>query len=89
MDYLPLLIPVLAILLTTVGLFGVMLANFSSCPKRCRWGRWVYLFVFLFVAGCCLTMALTWPRGVLPNCFAMGALFLAMLWHPQPVEQGE
>lgn len=87
---LPVLMPVFAFIATTLGLMGALIANCSRCPVSICWGRRLYLLIFLLVAASCLTMAMSWPRGVLPSCLAMAALFLAMLWHPStPMEEGE
>ncbi len=88
MGYLPVLIPILAIVATSLGLAGMMIANHSHCPQRCSIGRWVFLLVFCLISATCLAMALTWQRGVVPCSLAVAALFLAMLWHPaNPVEE--
>jgi hypothetical protein len=87
-NYLPLAIPLFAFLGTTLGLIGMFLANHSHCQRRCCFGRYLYVAVFCLIAIACLTMAVTWPRGVLPCSLAIAALFLAMLWHPaNPVEE--
>lgn len=89
MGYLPALIPILAVIFTSLGLTGMMIANHANCPQLCTWGRRLFLLIFCLVGVACLAMALTWPRGVLPCSLAIAALFLAMLWHPaNPVEEG-
>lgn len=90
MDYLPDLIPIIAFVVTVLGLAGALACNSSSCPVRVCWGRRIYLLNFILVAAACFIMAIIWPRGVLPSCLAMAALFLGMLWHPStPVEEGD
>ena len=82
--------PVLAFVATVLGLTCAFLANHSHCATSVCWGRRLYLLIFLLVSVGCVTMAMSWPRGVLPSCLAMGALFLAMLWHPAtPMEQDD
>jgi len=86
----PGLIPLLAIAVTALGLAGALACNGSSCPIRVYWGRRLFLLIFMIVAASCVAMPYIWPRGVLPSCFAMGTLFLGMLWHPStPSEENE
>lgn len=89
-SYLSSLVPVIAIIVTILGLITVLATNGSRCPNKVYWGRRFYLLIFMLLAGACLVMALTWPRGILPMSLAISALFMAMLWHPlTPVEDGD
>lgn len=89
-SYLSSLVPVIAIVVTILGLLSVLATNGSNCPNRVYWGRRLYLLIFMLVAVSCLVMAVTWPRGVLPMSLAIAALFMAMLWHPTtPIEDGD
>ena len=80
MGYLPNLIPVLAIVVTAMGLLCALVTNSSRCPIRVYWGRRLFLLIFLLLACACFAMALLWPRGVLPACLAMATLFVSILW---------
>jgi hypothetical protein len=80
MGLFPSLVPLLALLTTGLGLWGIAGFIWSKCPVwSCRFQR-VFLAMFLLAAGGCLLAAVTWERGVLPCGLAVAALFLAMLW---------
>jgi hypothetical protein len=85
---LPILIPLVALVATALGLFNVVTTNWSHCPNRACWARRCFVIVFLGVAACCVAMALTWPRGVVPFGLAMAVLFVGAMW-PQHVSAAE
>jgi hypothetical protein len=80
MGFLPILIPLAALVATALGLFNVVTTNCSPSPTRVCWSRRCFVIVFLGVAFCCIGMALTWPRGVVPFGLAIAVLFLAAMW---------
>lgn len=80
--YFPVLIPAFAIVSTGLGFLGVFASNQGYSPQSIYWGRLLSLSVFLILSISCFIMVFTWPRGVVPSCLGMAALFLAMLWQP-------
>ncbi|MBL8821476.1 MAG: hypothetical protein JNJ77_02735 [Planctomycetia bacterium] len=82
MGYFPVLIPAFAIVSTGLGFLGVFASNQGYSPQSIYWGRLLSLSVFLILSISCFIMVFTWPRGVVPSCLGMAALFLAMLWQP-------
>jgi hypothetical protein len=74
------LVPLFALLITGLGLWGIVGFIWSKCPVRSGRFQRVFLVMFLLATGSCLLAAITWERGVLPCGLAVAALFLAILW---------
>ncbi len=80
MSTFPLFWPLLAVLVSSVGLVGIAWCRCARAPGQASWGRRLFLLTLLGLGISALVLAWDPQRGVLYLGLAVAALVVVMLW---------
>lgn len=86
------LVELAVLIATVVGLFMgggcIYWVKVKPCPRRARWGRWLFILTLVSLGVVALIAAILRADGLAPLGLLSGMLIVGMLWEgPVPAVQ--